>query len=273
MKFLMCIGGTKCGTTYFYNLLSSLDDLNPCRVKEPSFFSNNFDKGFSWYYSLWKQVNGVKFECSANYIYSDNAIIRIKEFSEENNIRIALIFRNSRKRSLSHLDMLLRYQKPSDVIDFVYKNFDDIVGRSLIYPQIKRLDQAGLLDKVDFIGFDELIEKPNTVLKKFGFNIKESDILTLSDGKGYSSVSPLVSRARNWLAERLLELGISSSSNIFLKSIDNLYKKYFTKEKNQLTNSQLTNLNSIFDEYFISDMDKILKEYPDIFNMIKRLKK
>ena len=72
----------KLKTKIFKDRLSKNENLNPAKVKEPNYFSNKITKNISWYKKLWdKKSKGLKFECSANYIYSKDAIENlIKEY-------------------------------------------------------------------------------------------------------------------------------------------------------------------------------------------------
>jgi hypothetical protein len=53
-RHALIIGAMKCGTTSAFHYLSAHPEIAPSRVKEPDFFTENWQKGWDWYEALWE---------------------------------------------------------------------------------------------------------------------------------------------------------------------------------------------------------------------------
>ena len=54
----VCIGGTKCGTTWLSQMLTANPEINVSVNKEPCYFSGNYHKGAKWYAKNWAKKAG-----------------------------------------------------------------------------------------------------------------------------------------------------------------------------------------------------------------------
>lgn len=101
---LFVIGAPKCGTTSLHALLTGLDGLVPCAVKEPNFFEHlpNFSRGLQAYSSLfpWVDGAGIGFEATPWYLYSAVAAERIRT-SVGPHVRVIVCVRHPLDRAVS----------------------------------------------------------------------------------------------------------------------------------------------------------------------------
>ncbi len=120
-NFAIIIGSMKSGTTYLYDLMVQHPELLRCVEKEPSFFSNplglesNWDKGMSYYDSLWPEWDSTKYkyalEASVNYTKIDafpNAAERIATIKDRS-FKFIYIIRNPIERVRSHKSFMTTY--------------------------------------------------------------------------------------------------------------------------------------------------------------------
>ncbi len=96
-RFCLIIGAMKGGTTSLFNHLSKHPRINACKIKEPGFFSHQWEKGEKWYLNLWKNVNkdDILLEATANYskkhLFPETAK-RISDFAKANQYRFQFIY-------------------------------------------------------------------------------------------------------------------------------------------------------------------------------------
>lgn len=100
------IGTQKAGSTYLYNLLDSHSAVVLSEKTEINFFNNTFDKGPSWYKSLFPNT-GTKIDISPTYFKDGNVVAsRIRDFYEHpDELRFVLILRNPVDYLASHFRM------------------------------------------------------------------------------------------------------------------------------------------------------------------------
>ena len=249
MVDFVCIGGKKCGTTWLYHQLSKNEKLNASKIKEPNYFSNKITKDISWYKNLWnKKSKGLKFECSANYIYSKDAIESlVKEYP---NCKLILMYRDHVSRSVSHYYFLKRNYKVKNILNFIKENYDNIVRYSLLYPQLKILHDLHLLPKTLLINFNDIQERPETVIKKISkfLNVKLNYYNNLDKGTGYTPKILILEKVRNTITEYILHrFMVNPKKIILLKYLDYIYKNLFTT-KNQKSHK----IKKIIIEHYLS---------------------
>jgi len=112
------IGGQRCGTTSLYNNLVRYPCIAPAFRKEAHFFDVYFDRGISWYRSLFptsvyryyaERMRGGGFatgEASPYYIFHPHAPKRI--FDAIPRVKLIAILRNPVDRSYSHYSARVR---------------------------------------------------------------------------------------------------------------------------------------------------------------------
>lgn len=101
----LAIGPPKSGTTLLQNILIQHPDIYLSPKKEIQFFNHNFERGYSWYNSHFKQATSTQIigEVSPTYCDSLETLQRIKEYADANgdNIKIIITVRDPIKRLIS----------------------------------------------------------------------------------------------------------------------------------------------------------------------------
>lgn len=107
--YILIIGAMKSGTTTLFNILGQHSEIAPCRNKEPGFFafSENWEKGFEWYGSLWDFTPGVHryaLEATTDYTkfpFCEGVPDRIRS-SAPRRFKLIYIMRHPLRRIESH---------------------------------------------------------------------------------------------------------------------------------------------------------------------------
>ena len=109
---LFCIGCPKSGTTTLFKILCQHSQIHTPKFKEPFFFNNsNYQNGIDWYAKTY--YDGIKNEkwildFTPSYLYSDEALFRIKEYSKGKDLKFIVMLRNPVERAYSHYLHTLR---------------------------------------------------------------------------------------------------------------------------------------------------------------------
>ncbi len=261
MVDFICLGGKKCGTTWLYNQLSKNKNINPSKIKEPNYFDSN-SKSLSWYLSLWNDhKKGLKFECSARYIYKKKTIENIHIRYPD--CKFILLVRDHLDRSVSHFNLLSRDKKVTNYEEFIEQNYENIINKSLIYPQLKALDESGVLSQTIIINFKNINLNPEKILidlQKF-LGVKLDFYSDIDTGKGYLPKSKLLEKIKYNASELVIKNFSSSPKEFFIfRLLDRIYKKFLTKKN--LPDLELKKLiKNKFGEIFIDDEQQIKKYY------------
>jgi len=231
MVDFVCLGGKKCGTTWLYNQLSKNKNLNPSKIKEPNYFGNEL-KNSEWYESLWdKDRKGLKFECSARYIYDKKSVQNI--INDFPNCKFILLIRKHLERSISHYYLLNRNNNTKNFESFLEDNYNSIIDKSLIYPQIKTLEDIGILNKTLILDFDKINKKPKEVFSKLEefLGVKLKFFEDVDKGRGYIPRNKTLEKIKYSTSEFIIKrLSISPKSFFLFRFIDRLYKLLLTKK-------------------------------------------
>ena len=102
-RFLFVIGVEKCGTTSLYRAMQSLPEFNLTKKKESSFFRTQYEKGISYFESLFSDsFEGEAFNTDITPLYHrfPKVLRRIERFDAKKKILIML--RNPVSRAFSH---------------------------------------------------------------------------------------------------------------------------------------------------------------------------
>lgn len=109
---LFCIGCPKSGTTTLFKILCQHSQIHTPKFKEPFFFNNsNYQNGIDWYANTY--YNDIKNEkwvldFTPSYLYSDEALFRINEYSKGKDLKFIVMLRNPVERAYSHYLHTLR---------------------------------------------------------------------------------------------------------------------------------------------------------------------
>ena len=109
---LFCIGCPKSGTTTLFKILCQHSQIHTPKFKEPFFFNNsNYQNGIDWYANTYyDDIKNEKWvlDFTPSYLYSDEALFRINEYSKGNDLKFIVMLRNPVERAYSHYLHTLR---------------------------------------------------------------------------------------------------------------------------------------------------------------------
>jgi Sulfotransferase domain len=137
------IGPPKCGTTFFYHLLSKHPQVVPAVFKEPHFFDLLFDEGIEWYRQCFlpsRQENGrrtITGEGTPGYLFHPHAAERMAEIIPQ--ARLIALLRNPVDRMYSDYHHGARNRQR-------HRTFEEIVEACLDAPHRKFLSRNIYVD-------------------------------------------------------------------------------------------------------------------------------
>ena len=109
---LFCIGCPKSGTTTLFKILCQHSQIHTPKFKEPFFFNNsNYHNGIDWYANTYyDDIKNEKWilDFTPSYLYSDEALFRINEYSKGKDLKFIVMLRNPVERAYSHYLHTLR---------------------------------------------------------------------------------------------------------------------------------------------------------------------
>ena len=109
---LFCIGCPKSGTTTLFKILCQHSQIHTPKFKEPFFFNNsNYQNGIDWYANTYyDDIKNEKWvlDFTPSYLYSNEALIRINEYSKGKDLKFIVMLRNPVERAYSHYLHTLR---------------------------------------------------------------------------------------------------------------------------------------------------------------------
>ena len=109
---LFCIGCPKSGTTTLFKILCQHSQIHTPKFKEPFFFNNsNYQNSIDWYAkTYYDDIKNEKWvlDFTPSYLYSDEALFRINEYSKGKDLKFIVMLRNPVERAYSHYLHTLR---------------------------------------------------------------------------------------------------------------------------------------------------------------------
>lgn len=236
-----CIGATKSGTTWLAKAIAQHPEINASLVKEPCYFSLNYDRHLDWYRKYWNDVPGIKGEFTAHYMYYPKALTRLRrDFPEA---RLVVILRNPIERAMSHLLHWIREEKFDISAKPQIDAHSDIVTRSLYFEPLHRIYDAWPHEQIKVVFHDTLVSDPGGLVGdvfEFLEVDKSFEPKRLQDRAGAAYV-PAVSQLETarrmiyeWLASHHLHGLIRMP---IVSNLDKAYKMLNGRPANELTNS------------------------------------
>jgi hypothetical protein len=150
------IGGQKCASTWLSECLRAHPEVFMSSPKEVRFFSDQWEKGLSWYLNFFESAGDFKSrgEFASNYLYNAESAKRIKDTLGD--IKVIAVVREPVGRSLSHIKHLIRDGK-------IPKMSGEISGSQLmemvqLHPEIisNSMYFAGLQRFIDIFGAESV---------------------------------------------------------------------------------------------------------------------
>lgn len=166
--FFMVVGAMKSGTTTIYSNLVNHPDIGMSVYKETDFFNENFEKGISWYKSLFpkgKQVNGdVSPNYSKAHIWPQTSLNMYNSYP---NAKIIYVVRDPLDRIISHLhhDLYRDRLRWNEVEKEVLQSNDYIMTSSYDY-QLNEFRRYFTDENILVISFQDLVKDLNASLNR-----------------------------------------------------------------------------------------------------------
>lgn len=225
------IGLGRSGSTYLYEQIGALPDVNVPKIKELNYFNDNFEKGKKWYLSKFPQISkkGVKSgEFSNKYIYDEKCARRIK--SQFPDVKIIAVIRNP----FDYIVSVYRYRIRAGELK-TDTSFSDALNlqKDILY----RCEYSRMLKPyIDAFGdrlyiglFDELSRDPNNFVKAICSFIDVECNSELSKEKVNQERGvrhPFLTNSARWLTDKLREYELLSLLQL-LKNSNMLRKLLF----------------------------------------------
>lgn len=223
----VCPGGNKCGTTWLSEMLRQHPELNVSLNKEPHYFSSNYHKGFSWYQKNWEAKPGLKGEFSTSYLYSEEAVSRLRLKYPE--LKIIVCLRNPFERSVSHFRHLLRDKRKVTPLTLL-KERPEIITNSFFSNQINVLLNNFPVEQIHLVYYDQIKEDPNGLLNAVFSFLKVApfipDNMTKVIGKGFDPKNKGLEKVRENTYYFLKRIGLYKLIHLIKKTgIPELFKQ------------------------------------------------
>lgn len=162
------LGGERCGSTWYSEVLKAHPQLYVPRVKEVDFFSWNYHRGWDWYQRYFADDRAlVSGEVSPSYLHHPEAAGRI--LSTYPDVRLICVLRNPFDRALSHL-MLIAQTELGRLSELTARDLksvaakdDRYISRSLYAEALRPYVRSFGEDRLLLIEFTKIAEDPEGV--------------------------------------------------------------------------------------------------------------
>ncbi|MEM6612497.1 MAG: sulfotransferase [Cyanobacteria bacterium P01_C01_bin.72] len=240
-NFALIIGAMKCGTTSLFDYLSQHPEIAPCKLKEPQFFSrsNNFQRGFSYYRSLWNWNQDHQFALEATPGYtkvthrdSANAAENIKQTQIKYNLKFKFIYIMRDPWERIESQCIHNALKSSNREEKVSEVDPKIVDASKYALQIKEFYDRFPSEDILLLNFDELKTDPEGVLYKICCFLDIDSSFEFSEIKViHNSRNRQIIRIPGWQKLRVTAPMLYINS-VVSNNQKNIFKTIFGKSKN-----------------------------------------
>lgn len=196
------IGAGKSGTTTLHHWLCEQPEIFAPSLKEPRFFSRDWDKGVDWYAGLFAtspddQLVG---EASTNYTdaeYSDVASERMARTIPH--ARLVYLLRHPVERLRSqYRHNWRRAVESAALVDAVLRPGNPYVGRSLYHSRLLPYAERFPQEQICVVRFEDLVSEPQpgwtTVLHHLGLEQRPAPGDAYNVTVGQPAVTPFVRR-------------------------------------------------------------------------------
>lgn len=169
LDLAIIIGAMKCGTSSLFRYLVEHPEISGCAKKEPNFFSDNLDKGFGWYLSLWGdqyKKERIMLEASTGYTKFPNAGNVAETIScFPGNYKFIYIVRDPLERVRSHYQhSLLAGRLEGPIYNQLHEN-SHIINVCKYYLQLSCYEEYFSKDNILVIKFEDLVDNPHEALR------------------------------------------------------------------------------------------------------------
>ncbi len=108
---LVIAGAARCGTSFLAARLAQHPAIDPGSVKEPNYFSRNYDRGQEWYSSLFdpRHPGLIRLDASVSYTFPQHSEALGRLAGDAPNVRVVYAVRDPITRAMSHYRLLHTY--------------------------------------------------------------------------------------------------------------------------------------------------------------------
>lgn len=235
------LGAMKCGTTSIANVLSKHPEIDFCSIKEPHFFSKEYNnQDFEKYHDLFQnESQKIRGEASNSYSkypkFGDEVALRIKKYNPK--MKFIYVMRNPYEQITSHYKHFLSNQKIEtlDINDIIFANIE-FINTCKYYSQLKIYFDLFEENQFLLLTYDELIENEDSFFNKiFEFlGISQNFEINLSR----MNTSDRRSKIQTTKRFQFIDLKIFSSiKRIFSESTKQKVRGYIYKyDKKEISN-------------------------------------
>jgi len=168
---LLVVGAMKSGTTSLHHYLSLHPEIFMSEDKEPTFFTveKNWNRGVSWYSSLFPADMPVRGESSPDYTkYPAISGVPARIHSVVPDTRLIYLVRDPIERIVSHYIDAYSFGRVHKPIDRELVNFEDhhFVNCSRYYMQLEQYFEYFDSDRMLVITSEELLEEREATLRR-----------------------------------------------------------------------------------------------------------
>jgi len=260
------VGFDKSGSTWLHKNLMSHPQVYVPKEKDLYFFDRYYSRGLKWYHSFFKKgFNDSKIksigELSHDYIYSEKAAKRIKEYNP--NIKIIITFRDPIDRYLSLLNFSIM---KGSITKFEASNINrhpEIISRAIVSNYIKKYLEIFEEKNILLLDYVDLKNNPKFFLQSFYKficvdNFFDSNLINKKINKTKSHRFFLL----NWFIFRLGKLARFFGFNSLIAQVrGNKFINTLLYKKNK---NNIVNLDTVDEKFLI----KLTEDY----NKIKEMK-
>jgi len=174
IEHLIVGGAQKCGTTWLQHVLDDNENFYcPSKKAEIHFFDREYNKGFAYYYSLYKYAkqDQLTVDVTPDYLGLSNiTAYRIKEFQNQTATPIKFIFilRDPIERLVSAYKMKIRQGELNGIQDINHSS--SLLHYGLYYQNLKKFLELFPNENIKIFLFEEIFTNKNnfwTELKNF----------------------------------------------------------------------------------------------------------
>ena len=163
----LVVGAEKAGTTTLGQLLSEHPEAFMCDPKEPRYFTQNWEKGESWYRDLFKKSEGYKAvgEASPAYTWAPESTTAVKKiYALLGPVKFIYIVRHPIERMISHYQhAIFRHWVPADCsFELAIEKIPGIINCSRYYYQIEQFLDQNEASQWHVLALEELIRQPQS---------------------------------------------------------------------------------------------------------------
>jgi hypothetical protein len=265
------LGAMKCGTTSIANVLSKHPEIDFCRIKEPHFFSKEYnnDQDFEKYHDLFQnESHKIRGEASNSYTkypkFGDEVALRIKKYNPK--MKFIYVMRNPYEQITSHYKHFLSNQKAEilDINDIIFTNIE-LIDTCKYYSQLKFYFDLFEENQFLLLTYDELIENEVSFFNKIFEFLGVSQNIEIN----LSRMNTSDSRRKTQITKKVQFIDskvFSSIKRLFSESAKQRLRGYIYKYDNKEISNFSIELNEKSKKYIKWSLDYEVSRIEQLIN-------